>query len=128
MGKIKIAAVTYLNTKPFVYGIHQSGLSKEVELILDYPAGIAEELQNGNADVALLPVAVIPEIQNAEIVTDYCIGCDGTVSSVCLYSDVPIEEAKEIFFDYQSRTSVELAKILLNDFWKLNLKSLPARS
>ncbi|MBA3648020.1 MAG: menaquinone biosynthesis protein [Chitinophagales bacterium] len=117
MAKIKVAAVSYLNTKPFLFGIRHSPLVKEVELIIDHPSRIAEELIKGNADLGLVPVAVIPEIGSAKIISDYCIGCNGAVSSVSIYSEVPIWEVNEIFLDYQSRTSTELAKILVRNYW-----------
>ena len=44
--------------------------------------------------------------------TRFCIGCDGPVASVCLFSEVPVEEIRTVLLDYQSRTSVALAEIL----------------
>jgi chorismate dehydratase len=54
------------------------------------------------------------------IISDYCIGCTGTVASVCLFSDVPLHQIEEVMLDYQSRTSVALLKILLKQHWKIN--------
>lgn len=71
-------------------------------------------------DVGLVPVAVIPEMKEHYIISDYCIGCDGEVASVCLFSEVPLNKIEKILLDYQSRTSVQLLKILINEFWKIN--------
>jgi chorismate dehydratase len=65
-------------------------------------------------------VAVIPKLKEAYIISDYCIGANGAVDTVCLYSDVSIEEIESIALDYQSRTSVALLKILLKEYWQLN--------
>ena len=116
---LKISAVSYLNTIPFVHGLKQSELIKIIDLQLDYPSICAEKLINGIVDLALVPVAVIPKLKEAHIISDYCIGANGAVDTVCLYSDVPIEEIESIALDYQSRTSVALLKILLKEYWQL---------
>ena len=117
---LKISAVSYLNTIPFIHGLKQSELIKTIDLQLDYPSICADKLINGTVDLALVPVAVIPKLKEAYIISDYCIGANGAVDTVCLYSDVPIEEIESIALDYQSRTSVALLKILLNEYWQLN--------
>ncbi len=86
--------------------------------MLDYPANIAHRLLDSEIDIGLVPVAIIPALAEHYIISDYCIGCKGAVASVCLFSDVPIQEVKEVLLDYQSRTSVQLLKILLTEYWK----------
>lgn len=126
MDKIKVTAVSYLNTKPLLYGILNSSIADQIELQLDIPSVCARKLNSGEADLGLIPVAAIPEIEHAEIVTDYCIGANGKVKTVCIYGDCPIEEMEAIYLDYHSRTSVELTKLLLKDYWKLSPKLIPA--
>lgn len=89
-----------------------------IELIGNYPSNIAASLTSGTIDIGLVPVAVLPSLSEKFIVSDYCISCFGKVASVCIFSEVPMEEIEEIYLDYQSRTSVELAKILLREYWK----------
>ncbi len=117
--KIRVAAVSYLNTKPLIYGFEQGMMKDEIELITDFPANIADMLIDDEVDIALVPVAIIPLLQTPHIITDYCIGTEGEVASVCLFSDVPLEDIKTILLDYQSRSSVGLIKILLKDYWKI---------
>lgn len=124
---LKISAVSYLNTKPFLYGIFKSGLEKEVDLQLDIPSECARKLTEGEVDMALLPVAAIPDLDTAHIVSDYCIGATGAVKTVCIFSDMPLEELTQIYLDYHSRTSVELVRILLKHHWRLNPDLLPAQ-
>jgi len=116
--KIKVAAVSYLNTKPLLYGIERSEVMNDMELLLDYPANLAKDLKDGIIDMALLPVAAMPGIPGAHIVSDYGIAADGNVASVCIFSMVPIEEVEAVYLDYQSRTSVRLAQLLLERHWK----------
>ena len=120
MVKYKVSAVSYLNTTPFIYGLKQSELINTIDLQLDYPSICAEKLINGIVDLALVPVAVIPKLKEAYIISDYCIGANGAVDTVCLYSDVPIEEIESIALDYQSRTSVALLRVLLKEYWQYN--------
>jgi chorismate dehydratase len=102
--KIKVGAVSYLNTKPLLYGVKRSGLMDKIELIEEYPAKIAQMLLDNQIDVGLVPVAIIPKLKEAYIITDFCIGAEGEVASVCLFSEVPVEEIETVILDYQSRT------------------------
>ncbi len=88
-----------------------------IELIEDYPAHLADMLMLGKIDVGLIPVAAIPKLSEYHIVGDYCIGTEGEVASVCLFSEVPVEEIKKVYLDYQSRSSVALLKWLMKEAW-----------
>jgi len=116
--RIRVGAVSYLNTKPLLYGLKRSGLIDRIDLVEEYPARIATMLLNDEIDVGLVPVAIIPQLQDPHIITDYCIGTDGEVASVAIFSEVPMEHVDKVLLDYQSRTSVALAKLLLKEYWK----------
>ena len=116
--KIRLTAVNYLNTKPFIYGLIQEGMEEELEMHKDIPAVCADKLINDEVDIALIPVAALTNLKSHFIVSDYCIGCDGAVKTVCLYSKSPIQDVKRIYLDVHSRTSVALTKILINEYWK----------
>jgi chorismate dehydratase len=128
MRKIKVGAVSYLNTKPLIYGFGQGMMQDQVELILDYPSSIAGMLLEDEIDLGLVPVAIIPRLRESHIISDYCIGAEGEVASVCLFSDVPVGDITEVLLDYQSRTSVRLAKLLLKEYWKVNPVLTDARA
>lgn len=116
--KIKVGAVSYLNTKPLLYGIERSELAQEIELSVAYPSELARRLKAHEIDLALLPVAAMNDIKDARIVSDYGIGADEKVASVSIFSQVPMEEIKTVYLDYQSRTSIRLAQLLLEKHWK----------
>lgn len=118
MNKIKISAVAYTNTKAFIYGLEHSDIIHKIELSLDIPSDCAAKVISGEVDMGLMPVAAIPLVPNANIVADYCIGSDGAVNSVFIFSDVPVEEIKTLRLDSHSRTSNNLAKVLLKFYWK----------
>jgi chorismate dehydratase len=74
--KVRVGAVSYLNTKPLLYGVKRSGLMDRIELVEEYPSRIATMLVNDQIDIGLVPVAIIPQLTEAHIVTDYCIGTE----------------------------------------------------
>jgi chorismate dehydratase len=113
LNKIKISAVSYTNTKPFIYGIEHSALLDQIDLSLDIPTDCAAKLIDGQVDVGLIPVAAIPHVPNAHIIADYCIGSVGAVNSVFIFSKVPAAGIKTVRLDSHSRTSNNLAKVLL---------------
>lgn len=118
--KVRVGAVSYLNTKPLIYGFAQGMMKDDIELVNEYPARIATMLLNDEIDLGLVPVAVIPKLKECHIITDYCIGSEGPVASVALFSDVPLQQAERVLLDYQSRTSVRLTKLLLQQYWKIS--------
>ena len=124
--KIKVGAVSYLNTTPLLYGIQHSPVMNDIELSVDYPAKLAEKLQSGEIDMALLPVAAIPTIPGAHVVANYGIAATGNVASVAIFSHVPMEEIETVYLDYQSRTSVRLAQVLLKEYWRKNVEFIKA--
>lgn len=117
---LRISAVSYINAKPFVYGIKNSGFLKDFSLSLDIPSLCAEKLMKKQVDIGLAPVAIIPHLKKYFIFPDFCIGANGPVRSVMLYSEVPLSEIKTVYLDYQSRTSVMLVQILAEHFWKIS--------
>jgi chorismate dehydratase len=122
----RIGAVSYLNTRPLLLGLAQEGFKNRIDLVKSYPAKIAQELLAGQIDIGLVPVAIIPQLTHPHIISNYVIGTNGAVASVALFSQVPIDEIKSIYLDYQSRTSVQLLKILLAQFWKKEVEFLAA--
>ena len=95
--KIRVGAVSYLNTKPLLYGIENSPVINEISLITEYPARIAEMLLLDEIDIGLVPVSIIPQMKEYHINTRYCIGSDGPVASVCLFSEVPVRGYKDSY-------------------------------
>ena len=122
--KIKISAVSYTNTKPFVYGLMHSGILAQVDLSLDIPSECAFKLINNQVDIGLVPVAALLHIPGYQIVSNYCIGATGPVDSVFIFSDKPIEEVRTIRLDEQSKTSNNLARVLLKNYWKVDPRVL----
>ncbi len=110
-----------------IYGLQQSGLLSGIQLHLDIPAVTALKFMHDEVDVALLPCGVLPRLNNYKIITNNCIGAINQVKTVAIFANQPLEQLDKIYLDYQSRTSVELLRILLKEYWKLPaIELLPA--
>lgn len=105
-----------------MYGLMHEGMPEMLEMALDIPSVCADKLERGVVDLALVPVAILPKLKTPFIISDYCIGTIGAVKTVGIYSDVPIEEITELYLDFHSRTSVQLAQILMKEYWDVTPK------
>ena len=95
-------------------------MSDQIDLVGAYPSRLAEMLIHDEIDLGLIPVAVIPELPAYHIVGNYCIGAEAEIASVALFSEVPMNEIKKVYLDYQSRTSVALLKYLMKEYWGIS--------
>jgi chorismate dehydratase len=117
-GKIRISAVNFANTYPFIYGLTKSGFDRKVILTTDHPAECAAKLAYGAADIGLIPVAALPMLKEYHIITNYCLGAYGKVRTVMLFGNSQLEDIRLINLDYRSRSSAGLARILAKNVWK----------
>ena len=116
---MKIALVNYLNTEPFLYGLKHKGT--EFNLFRAIPSECRTLFKSGEVDIALVPVVTYFEDGEANIITDYAIGCQDTVRTVVLFSNQPKEKITKIYLDNHSRTSVQLLKVIVENYWNLNV-------
>src|SRR5690606_38500228 len=122
MNKVKVSAVSYINTWPFMYGIkHTEALLEMCEIETDIPSQCAQKLIDNQVDVGLVPVAALLDVPGYQIIADYCIGSVGAVTSVFIFSKKPIEEIQTLRLDSHSRTSNNLARVLLKNYWKKSI-------
>ncbi|RYU92329.1 radical SAM protein [Mucilaginibacter terrigena] len=119
MNKIKISAVSYTNTKPFLYGLQHSAIKDRIDLSLDMPSDCAQKLIDNVVDIGLIPVAAALNLPHWEIVSAYCIGASGAVNSVFIFSNCDIKDVKRVQLDPESRSSNNLARVLLKNYWKV---------
>ncbi len=116
---VRVSAISYLNTLPFVYGLINHPVSEKIELKMVTPSEAARSLIDDTADVGIVPSAVIPQLKEGRIISDYCIGADSDVASVLLCSGVSLDKINRVYLDTESMTSVMLARILCRKFWKI---------
>jgi chorismate dehydratase len=123
---IRIAAVSYLNTIPFLYGLRHSE-ELPVDLLLSPPSGCTAAFNEREADIALVPVGGLKSLKDNDfdIVTSWCIGADGPVRTVVLTSNEPLKKIERVWLDSHSNTSVALARLLAAERWKISPEWLP---
>jgi chorismate dehydratase len=120
---IRLGAVSYLNTKPLVYGLDaQPDL---FTLRFDVPAVCATLLHEGGVDVGLIP-AIEYFRGDYAIVPGVAIGSDGPIASVAVFSRVPIDRVQTLALDISSRTSVALTRVLCANRWRISPSFVPA--
>ncbi|CAM3519120.1 menaquinone biosynthetic enzyme MqnA/MqnD family protein [Sphingobacterium prati] len=118
MNKIRVSAVSYTNTYPFLNGIRKSKVMDQIDLSVDYPSACAQKVIDDDADMGIIPTAALLSLPEYYINTDFCIGTEGAVDSVFIFSNKPIKEVETLKLDKQSRTSNGLARVLLKNYWK----------
>ena len=112
--KPRVCAVSYLNTSPLVWGAVHGPQKGRLDLTFAIPSVCADRTAAGDADVGLVPVIEMYR-HGLEIVSDACIACRGDVRSIYLIAQRPLERIRTLAVDLGSRTSVQLARIIL---WK----------
>ncbi|HYE85170.1 MAG TPA: menaquinone biosynthesis protein [Vicinamibacterales bacterium] len=120
---LRLGAVSYLNTKPLVYGLE--AYPEQFDVRFDVPAKCAELLHEGRVDLGLIPAIEYLRGEYA-IVPDVSIASDGDVATVAVYTRQRIEHVKTLALDLSSRTSVALTRILCAKRWRIEPKFTPA--
>jgi chorismate dehydratase len=122
MNKIKISAVKYANSYPFLFGLKNCGFDKKAIIEIDHPADCAAKLISNSVDIGLIPIAALPMLTEYHIISDYCIGANEMVKTVMLLSNSPFDKINTVYLDYRSLTSINLAQILSKFYWEKNFK------
>lgn len=120
---IRVGAVSYLNTKPLVFGLEQ--IAPFAQLEYDLPSRLASGLADGRFDVALIPSIEYFREGGYSIISDACIACRGPVLSVKLFSRVPMSRIRTLALDEGSRTSATLVQILLSERFGISPATVP---
>lgn len=121
---INIALVAYLNTRPFMDGFEQFISDQDARFHLYPPADCARALEDGTCQMALIPVGSLPRFKSLSLMSNYCLGANGPVESVYLFSQKPVEELDTILLDPHSNTSNGLVRILLKHYWKKDVECI----
>lgn len=121
--KIRIGAVSYLNSKPLIEGLDEA--TPHADLVLDYPSCLADQLAAGELDVALIPSVEYFRNPGHEVVSNACVATHGAVLSVKMYSRVQPGDIRTLALDAGSRTSATLVQIILNEKYGVRPDLLP---
>jgi chorismate dehydratase len=110
--KLRVCAVSYLNTVPLVWGMLHGSQRDLFDLEFCIPSECADRLAGGMADIGIAPSVELLR-QNLELIPGAGIASHGAVRSILLVSKKPQGEIRVLAADSSSRTSVVLARIVL---------------
>jgi len=94
------------------------------ELDFRLPSACADQVAAGAADIGIVPSFELTK-QDLEIIPGAGIACHGAVRSILLISRKPAPEIRTMAADTSSRTSVELARVILERRYSAAVKSIP---
>ena len=122
--RLRVGAVSFLNTKPLIYPLLKEEIQTDIALSVDIPSRVAALLSKGELDVGLIPIIEYfranPLDTSYFILPKISIASHGSVKSIQLFSRVPIPEIRRIGLDTNSRTSIALLKILLAEKYQIS--------
>ena len=84
----------------------------QFDLDFQLPAGCADQVAAGAADIGIVPSFELTR-QDLEIIPGCGIACHGPVRTILLISSRPASEIRTLALDSSSRTSVQLARVIL---------------
>jgi chorismate dehydratase len=117
--KLRVSIVQYLNTAPLVYGFTHGPLKGKYDLSFTIPSRCADDLRDGNADIAIIPAIEFQRIDNLVGLPDLAIAAKRRVRSLLIVSRKPIAEVKSIALDHSSRSTQALTRILCAEHWHI---------
>jgi chorismate dehydratase len=112
MRKLRISAISYLNTAPLMWNFDHGEAARHFEISYTLPSACARALAEGSADIGIIPAAAYTQIPGLLILPDVAIASQRPVRSILLVSKIPVENVRTVALDTSSMTSVALAKIL----------------
>jgi cyclic dehypoxanthinyl futalosine synthase len=117
MRRLRLSAVSFLNTRPITYGIERGLVGRDrFDISFDLPSRCAAAVKNGEADLGLMPIASYGASEtDLCIVPGIAIASRGPVRTVMLMGNVPREEMTSVVLDGASRTSQLLVQLLLRE-------------
>src|SRR5437588_7423374 len=100
MRKLRVSAISYLNTAPLMWDFEHGGMehedSREFDISYTLPSGCARALAEGTADIGIIPAAAYAEIPGLEVLPEVAIASRRAVRSILLVGKVPIEKVRSI--------------------------------
>lgn len=125
LGKPRICAVSYLNTSPLVWGLLNGPQRGAADVSFAVPSICAQRVVEGVAESGLIPVIEVAR-HGFATVPEVGIACRGPVRSILLLARTPFDRIRTLATDLGSRTSVQLARIILQRKYGAEPRVFPA--
>jgi chorismate dehydratase len=119
----RLGAVSYLNTRPLVFGLEAR---PDVALRFDVPARCADLLEGGLIDLGLIPAFEYARHADYLAVPGVAIASCGAVESVALFTRRDMADVRTIALDISSRTSASLVRVLCAEHFHIEPTFTPA--
>jgi chorismate dehydratase len=121
MKRLRISAISYLNTAPLMWDFEHANAASDARSSFDIsytiPSECAASLRQGSADIGIIPAAAYTSIPDLAILPGVAIASRRAVRSILLVSKVPLEQIRTVAVDTSSMTSVALIKVLFAKWW-----------
>src|SRR5277367_3920977 len=121
MKRLRISAISYLNTAPLMWDFEHGDMSSSTRSLFDIsytlPSQCAASLRAGSADLGIIPAAAYTSIADLVLLPGVAIASRRAVRSILLVSKIPLEKIQTVALDTSSLTSVALLKVLVAKWW-----------
>ncbi|RYX80463.1 hypothetical protein EON83_28465 [bacterium] len=111
-----LGTVSYLNAVPLNWALEGRD---DVELVRMLPSQLGEQLEAGKLHASLSPVFDVLSGIGETILGNGIVGATRDVRSVLLFHRKPIEQIESVALDTSSHSSVNLTRVLLRDFYRI---------
>src|SRR5271165_332709 len=112
MRRLRISAISYLNTAPLMWDFDHGDAGANFDISYTLPSACARDLAEGRADIGIIPAAAYTQIPGLQVLPDVAIASRRAVRSILLVSRMPIDKVRTVALDTSSMTSVALTKVL----------------
>jgi chorismate dehydratase len=112
MRRLRISAISYLNTVPLMWDFEHGTSGADFDISYTVPSACAAALKEGKADIGIIPAAAYTQIPDLVVLPGVAIAARRPVRSILLVSKVPLNEIRTVALDASSMTSVALTKVL----------------
>ena len=112
MSRLRISAISYLNTAPLMWDFEHGSAGAAFDIAYTLPSLCALELERGAADIGIIPAAAYATIPSLSILPRVAIASKKAVRSILLVSHKPLDAINTVALDSSSLTSVALTRVL----------------
>jgi chorismate dehydratase len=117
MRRLRISAISYLNTAPLMWDFDHGDAARDFDIFYSVPSSCAAALREGTGDIGIIPAIAYNSIPGLVIIPEVAIAARGAVRSILLISKVPLDKIRTVATDNSSLTSVALTKVLFHKWW-----------
>lgn len=128
---LKIGRIDYANCTPLFMQLEKLLPADTADIVHGVPAALNKKLAEGEIDICISSsIEFLRHADEYVILPGHCIGSNGPVKSVLLFTAKPVQESggQQFLVTSESATSVILLQILLKQHWGLSDCSVVASS